>query len=387
MKQTLGNVTLSLALASVLGACSGTGTNANSDGGNNPDLYQVPTVTTVVDYEQALRSAALKLTGNYPTLTEIQTVRNASDQKTAYTTLIDDYLGRPTFAIQMVDYWKDQFKMGGNLTVGAATVMMDYAPNFAASLVVGGKPIKDVVTATSNTCQNFDATAGTFSNATCPNAAAVGVLTDAGVQAQFFSNMAFRRVRWVQETFACAKFPAETNGPTEQHPGGAYVSPWPFSSITGSVSATAPKIDFQDDKSIICANCHATMNHQAPLFAKFSMAGAPMAAIQVQVPVTNTPIATMLDWLPAAEVTSWRYQKPTADIAAFGAAIADDPVFNTCMVTRVWNWAMSRPNVVEDGAVLTPELATQLTTELVSNNGNLKKSVRSVFTSDSFVHF
>ena len=385
MKQTLGNVTLSLALASVLGACSGTGNaNTNVDSGTTVDLAQAP---TVVDYEQALRSAALKLTGNYPKLSEIQSVRDASDKKTAYTTLIDDYLGRPTFAVQMVDYWKDQFKMGGNLTVGAATVMMDYAPNYAASLVVGGKPISGLVTATSNTCQTFDATAGTFANATCPNAAAVGVLTDAGVQAQFYSNMAFRRVRWVQETFACAKFPAETNGPTQQHPGGAYVSPWAFTSITGNQTTTAPKIDFEDDKAIICANCHATMNHQAPLFAKFSMAGVPMAAIQVQVPVTGTPIATMADWLPASETTAWRNNVPTKDLTEFGAAIAADPVFNNCMVNRVWNWAMSRPNVVEDGAALTPELATQLSAELVSNNGNLKQSVRSVFTSDSFVHF
>jgi hypothetical protein len=287
----------------------------------------------------------------------------------------------------MVDFWRDQFKMGGNLTVGAATINMDFAPNFAASLVVSEKPITDMVTATSGTCQNFNATNGTFSTATCPNTAAVGVLTDAGAQAQFYSNMAFRRVRWIQEAFACAKFPAETNGPSEPHPGGAYVSPWPFTSITGNLTAMNPKIDFEDDKSIICANCHGTMNHQAPLFAKFNAMGAPVATIQVQVPVTNSPIATMADWLPAGETTAWRFQKPAADITAFGAALAADPVFNTCMVTRVWNWAMSRPDVVEDGAVLTADLATKLTTELASNNGNLKKSVRSVFTSESFINF
>jgi hypothetical protein len=112
-----------------------------------------------------------------------------------------------------------------------------------------------------------------------------------------------------------------------------------------------------------------------------------MAAIQVQVPVTGMPIATMGDWLPKDEVTSWRFNKPAKNLTEFGAAMAADPVFTTCMVTRVWNWAMSRPNVVEDGAVLTTELATKLTTELAANNGNLKKSVRSVFTSDSFIHF
>lgn len=387
MKQTLGNVTLSLALAAVLSACNGTGTGNTADGGTTPDLTSGVTVTTTVDYEQALRSAALKLTGNYPTLTEVQNVRNATDKKTAYETLIDDYISRPTFAAAMVDFWRDTFKMGGNITVNGATVVLDYAPNYAASLTVSGQPINQVLTATTGTCQTFNATNGTFAPATCPNSNAVGVFTDAGVQAQFFSNMAFRRVRWVQETFACAKFPSETNGNPEQHPGGSYVNPWPFSSITGAQTAAKPKVDFQDDKSIICANCHGTMNHQAPLFANFSATGVPMATPQVQVPVPGTPIATLADWLPAGEQTAWRYQKPTKDLTEFAAAIAADPVFASCMVNRVWNWGMSRPDVIDDGAVLTAELASKLSTELMGNNWNLKKSVRSVFTSDSFVSF
>ena len=49
--------------------------------------------------------------------------------------------------------------------------------------------------------------------ATAPAAspASAGVLTDPAVMRQFYSNMAFRRVRWVQETFACTKFPAEVS--------------------------------------------------------------------------------------------------------------------------------------------------------------------------------
>jgi hypothetical protein len=350
-------------------------------------MATVPTVTTMINYPQALRSAALKLTGNYPTLTEVQTVRDAADQKAAYEKLIDDYISRPTFASQMVDFWKDQFKMGGNLTVNTSTINLDYAPNFAASLVVSGKPFNQVLTATTGTCQTFDPTTGNFTAATCPNPTAVGVLTDAGVQAQFYSNMAFRRVRWVQETFACSRFPAETNGTPAMHPGGSYVSPWPFTSITGNQTAKSPKIDFEDDSSIICANCHTTMNHQAPLFANFSMTGVPMNSPQVQVPIPSAPLATLADWLPAGEALSWRYQVPTSDLTAFAAAVSADPVFATCMVTRVWNWAMSRPNVVDDGATLTPDLASQLTTALMSNSWNLKESVRSVFKNDAFVHF
>ena len=161
----------------------------------------------------------------------------------------------------------------------------------------------------------------------------------------------------------------------------------PFTSITGNQTAKTPKIDFEDDSSIICANCHTTMNHQAPLFANFSMTGVPMNSPQVQVPIPSAPLATLADWLPAGEALSWRYMVPTTDLTAFAAAVSADPVFATCMVTRVWNWAMSRPNVVDDGATLTPDLASKLTTSLMSNSWNLKESVRSVFKDDAFVHF
>jgi hypothetical protein len=376
-------------MASALGACGGSGSTMPPPG---MDMTPPVTVMTQLNYEQALRSAALQLTGNYPTLAEIQQISGVTDpnaQKTAYEALIDTYISRPTFASQMVNFWRDQFKMGGQLPVGATMVDLDYAPTFAASLVVNGQPISNVLTATTGTCQTFNSTNGTFTAATCPNNTNVtGVLSDAGVQAQFYSNMAFRRVRWVQETFACAKFPAETGGMSVMHPGGAYVSPWPFTSITGNNGGTQmPLVDFQSDTSIICANCHTTMNHQAPLFANFSTTGVPMPTVQVMVPVPNTPIAKMTDWLPAGEQLSWRYMVAAKDLPTLAADIVADPVFNTCMATRIWNWVMSRPDVVNDGATLTPDLAMTLTTQLSQNNGNIKELIRSSFKSDDFVHF
>lgn len=113
MKQTLIATTCSVALATALSACGGgettlvTPSTTNPDGTlkdtNQPPL--LPTVPTVIHYEQALRSAAIKLTGNYPTLPEIQQVRDATDKKAAYETLVDAYLARPTFAAQMLDFW------------------------------------------------------------------------------------------------------------------------------------------------------------------------------------------------------------------------------------------------------------------------------------------
>ena len=64
-----------------------------------------------------------------------------------------------------------------------------------------------------------------------------GVLTDPGAMAQFYSNMAFRRVRWVQETFVCTKFPAEYSATPVAMGNGQFTSPWPFTSITGGTGA------------------------------------------------------------------------------------------------------------------------------------------------------
>lgn len=387
MKQTLIATSCSLAIATALGACGG-GEQIDTPPVTPPGEMQmyppVPVVQTVVNYEQALRSAAIKLTGNYPTFTEINTVRNASDQKAAYETLVDDYMSRPTFASQMLDFWRDQFKMGGTQTINGMNVMMDYAPAYAASLVVQEKPFKDILTATTGTCQTLNAANGTFTPATCPNTQTVGVLTDAGVQAQFFSNMAFRRVRWIQETFACQRFPAEIGGTPQQFKGGTYNSPWPFTSITGGAGA---KINFRDDQTLICANCHSTMNHIAPLFTNYNATGALTAMSAVQVPIPNPPFAVLADYLPAGEPLSWRFGQPTPDVAALGAAIAADPAFATCVATRVWNWGMSRPDVVEDQATLTPDFSKDLVSTLTSTNWNVKKLTRQVFTSDSFVRF
>ncbi len=388
--RTRTGLILSLALApTALGACAGGAQPGGKPVDPNTGSTMQPAVVTRIDYEESLRSAAIKLTGNYPTLAEIKQVRDASDsmRQSEYEKIIDDYMSRPSFGAQLIDFFRDSFKMGGSDNRGGTMVNFDYAPTYAASLVVGEKPFTDVVTATRDTCQTFDEKTGKFSSANCPNQAAVGVLTDAGVQAQFFSSMAFRRVRWVQETFICRKFPAETSGAPQPRPGGSYTSPWDYNSITGKQNKKDARIDFQDDKSIVCANCHTTMNHIAPLFARFGVNGALNMGIQVKVPIPNEPPATPGDWLPSGEPTAWRMGQPVADLPALGAAIAADPEFGKCVVSRVWNWAMSRPDVVEDGALLTDELATKLVGDLKSSNWNVKKLVRKAFTSDSFVRY
>lgn len=387
-----------LLFAAAFSACSigALGEDGNGNGMQMPDdpakmpeppPPPKPVVMTVLNYEQALRSAALKLTGNYPTLAEIQRLRDAGNQATEYAKLIDGYLARPAFANQMIDFWRDTFRMGGQQNLQGTTVEMDHATAYATMLVVKELPFSNIVTATQDTCQTFNGPTGDFTRVNCPNANAVGVLTDAGVQAQFFSAMAFRRVRWVQETFLCAKFPAETNGTPEKKTGGTYASPWPFASITGGLNTDKPKIDFQDDKSIVCANCHSTMNHLAPLFLNFGMNGRLAMNSQVKIPVPGEPTAQLRDFLPMGESTAYRFGKPVKDLKELGDAIAADPAFPRCMATRIWNWALSRPDVVEDQATLTEALATELATELVNNKWNMKALTYKVFTNESFVRF
>jgi hypothetical protein len=304
MKPRLSNTTLALALASAaVAGCSGgadTGQKADTSGsafrdGLPPavrDGDKNAVIDTNTDYMFALRSAALKLTGNYPTQAEIAELQSAPDQTATYAKRIDDYLSRPAFAAQQVQFWRDTFKMGGTLTVQVGATMqnvsLETAPTLAAQLVVQGLPFNQIVTQTKGTCPTFNATTGAFTPADCTNTAGqpvVGVLTDAGVQAQFLSSMAFRRTRWVQETFMCSRFPAETNGPPVMYAGGTYSSPWPITSITGSKNTTNPKIDFHDTSAVICANCHTTINHIAPLFSKFDAIGNLTASIQVITPV------------------------------------------------------------------------------------------------------
>ena len=199
---------------------------------------------------------------------------------------------------------------------------------------------------------------------------------------QFYSNMAFRRVRWVQEIFVCTKFPAEYSDAPVQMNGADYVSPWPFESV-----ATAP-IDFQDTKSVICANCHTTMNHIAPLFGNFDEAGNWQASPQVMTPVLPEPVATELGhWLNPGEVTSWRHGEPAADLPALGAAMAADPAVSECAVARLWNYTMSKEDIVSDLSTVPTEVLQPYLDEMGKNGMNLKKTLRAMFASEDFTSF
>ena len=406
-------------LAVALSACGSSDdpntVNGPVDPNNNPQNPNNPTTPPVqqtpeeqikqildsrkADYGEALRTASLKLRDELPSLAEIKTIEGAADdagKKAAYEKLVDDMIASPEFTSTMVNFWKDTFRTGqvGAIQMGAAS--KDTAANFAAQVVVEGRSYSELFTATANTCPTFNATTNAFTPATCvPGAVAgptAGVLTDPGLLAQYFANMAFRRVRFIQETFACSKFPAEygtaEKGTAPKPLGnGTFTGAFPFESIIGKQNTPTAKIDFQDTSAVICANCHVNLNRVAPMFLNFDTNGLLQAASQVEVPIPGTPKAVRTDYLPAAEGYAWRAGKPVTDITTLGAAIAADPDVARCAVNRIWNYALSRGDIVNDLATVPNAVTDPYVTAFTGGGQKLKETIRGIFKSEDFVKF
>lgn len=334
------------------------------------------------DYNAALKTAALRLTGDLPTMDEVVAIKNATDlaaKKVAYETRIRDYMARPTFTRQMMLFWRDTFKMG-------ETPEMDAAPAFAAQLAVQNRSYLELFTATTGNCPTIDAGLTTITAANCVGTGPqAGVITNTGAMKQFFSNFAFRRVRWVQETFDCAKFPVEVS-PTPTDVGGAapYIGVWPFQSISG---LSTGRVNFQDVSAVVCANCHQSLNHIAPLFANYDIMGVYKPTIAVPTPLDNSPLAQLADYLPPTETTAWRYQKPAADLPGLGTVMAQDPAVQTCGVARIWNWALGKTDIVDAlQEVPAATIETQVA-NFAANGFKMKDLIFAVYTADDFVKF
>ena len=388
--------TWSAAFALLLGlsACGGDGQTIGDGPGNNgvdagPSEDAAPELTPFeqaleereYDYSAALRIAALRLKGDLPTLTELQSIETAGDPKSAYETLVAAYIADPRFADMQVEYWKNTFKMGGSAELDSAGIL-------AAQLVVEGRPLTELLTATTGTCPTYDPNTGIFTPVDCDNGVPVhaGLLTHPGMNAHFTSNMAFRRVRWVQETFACTAFPAELSDEPESLSDTAlYTAPWEFTSISGV--ANGGDIDFLDYESVVCANCHATMNHMAPLFGYFDDLGVLSTDIAVPKPVDGNPPTALIDWLPDGEPTGWRVDAPAADLPALGAVMAADPRVAECSVARAWNWAMGKGDIVDTLSTVPQEVFQTQYDDFIANGYDYQELLYQVFTSDDFVQF
>lgn len=341
----------------------------------------------VIDYSAALRTAALRLTGELPTLVELETVANAADpaaQRTAYETQIRQYMASPAFARQMLAFAKDTLRMGDDPN----DPTIDAAPTFFAQVIVDNRSYLDLLTASSGTCPTFDDTSATFTAGDCTNGVptTVGLLTHPAMHRQFFGNLAFRRVRWVQETFACTKFPAQiSDAPVDVGGAMPYTGVFPFTSIAGK--ASGGRVDFLSTTSVICANCHSNINHIAPLFAHFDGGGQYSDQFVVPVPLPDEPAVAQSDYLPAGEPLAWRKGVTVTDMPSLGRAMAADPAIAECAVARVWNWAMGRQDIVDGGARVPTATIESQVTAFVSGGHKLRDAIYRVFTSDDFVKF
>ncbi|WP_170319592.1 DUF1549 domain-containing protein [Polyangium spumosum] len=396
---------LTLLAAIAAGACSSSGPSSleppsggDTTGGDNnnpggggtaggdPDAPPIPDKTVLDDrvtsYTEALRTASLKLVRNLPTLQQIKNVENATDQRAAYEAEIDAMLADQRFTSRMIKWWQDTMRQGGGAQDGKPS--RNTAPVFATRVMVEERPYTDLFTATTNTCPTYDGATNTFTDGDCNNGvgAHAGVLTNPGVMMQFYGNMAFRRVRWVQEIFVCTKFPAEYAAEPTTVKGADYTGPWPFESV-----ATSP-IDFQDTSSVVCANCHVTLNRVAPLFANFDMNGQWANNSQVETPTVPDPQQTVLShWLRDGESTAWRFGEPVADLPALGQAMAKDPDVHDCAVARMYNFAMSKEDIVSDLATVPPEVLKPYVDDFLANGMNLKKTLRTILLSEDFTKF
>ncbi len=357
----------------------------------------------VVDYSEAARTASLLLVGNIPTLDEVYEIGDLTDdaRPAKYEEMIDRWLDSPRFALRMLEYWRNVFKMHGDgvMIDGQPAPSRETAPTFAAMLSVDeSRSWTELLTATSGTCPTYDPSSNTFTPADCNNGIqAAGVLTDPGIHSLYWGNLAFRRNRAFHEIFLCRN--ANASGGAE--PVGApstiggcdgetappnYTSPWPMSSIAGACNGG--QVDFHEyNTTVVCANCHSTWNHRAPLFANFDRFGQYMATPQVLVPVEGSPFAVMSDWLPPGETTAWKYDMPAADLTELGQVmVADDEVIE-CAVKRIWNYTMSRGDIVINQTPVPATVIADYVTYFRDNDFSIRKTLKHMLLSEDFVSF
>jgi hypothetical protein len=360
---------------------SGVGGDASSSssgagGGEAPD----PTILDQrkLDYHEALRTASLKLVNELPTMEQLRSLSDAVDQEARYAELVGELMENPRFKLRMIDFWRNELRIGG-------TPARETAPAFAARITVEGRPYTDLFTAETNTCPTFNGT--DFVDGSCTNATpTAGVLTNPGLLAHYDGNMAFRRVRFYQEVFSCRRQPSEFSATPIPMGAGDYTAPWPFDSIAGA--SNGGRIDFLDTSSAICANCHATANRRAPLFAYFDANGVQQATIQVRTPVEGVPLSVMGDWLPPGqEQPAYKLGEPASNLLEMGQRMAADPEVQACGVIRLWNFAMSKGDVVNDAAVVPTVVIEDLIEEFELSGFNQRELLHSIFTHPDFVRF
>ena len=168
---------------------------------------------------------------------------------------------------------------------------------------------------------------------------------------QFFGNFAFRRVRWVQETFVCTKFPAEiATTPTDVGGAAPYTGVWPFASIAGKADDRPRRLPRHVGGHLR----ELPLDHQ-PHRAAVRELRRDRAATR-----RRSSVPTPLDGRrrtrddattcrPARRL-AWRFGVPVDRPDGARRAMAADPAIAECGVARVWNWALGKTDIVDTRA-------------------------------------
>jgi hypothetical protein len=104
-------------------------------------------------------------------------------------------------------------------------------------------------------------------------------------------------------------------------------------------------------------------------------------------PVTPPVKTVMTDWLPAGQGLAWRNGVAVTDLPSLGQAMAKDPDVATCAVARVWDWAFSHGDIVNDFATVPPTVTAPFVQSFTAGGMKLKATIRAIFVSDDFVRF
>jgi hypothetical protein len=78
---------------------------------------------------------------------------------------------------------------------------------------------------------------------------------------------------------------------------------------------------------------------------------------------------------------------PVTDLADLGQTMASDPEVLTCAVKRIWNYAMSRGDIVDNETPVPDTVVADQVSFFENNNFNLKLTLREILLSDDFVSF
>jgi hypothetical protein len=111
------------------------------------------------------------------------------------------------------------------------------------------------------------------------------------------------------------------------------------------------------------------------------------AAMAVKVPLPGAPTARMSDFLAAGETTAWKLGVTAADIPALGAAMAADPSVAKCGVARLWNWGLSKTDIVDTLTEVPASTIESQLTAFTTGGFKLKDLVIAIFTADAFVKY